>query len=711
MRARPHKLVNEVDEMAAAQVSNGSVTTERIRNVVLVGQSGSGKTSVAEALLNRARVTSRLGRVDDGTSTCDFEPEEQKRKMSLSLALAPFDWKADDGNVYRINLLDAPGYPDFVGDVEAALRVADLAVIVVSAVEGIEVQTESMWRRCAELGMPRLVFVNKEDKERADFHRVLGDLRAAFGSGIAPLELPLGEQSRLHGVADVLHEEAHEYDREGTGHVEPLPSDIVDEEHALHDQLVEEIVAGDDEQLERYLSGDTPSVDQLERTLAVEVRDNVEFPVLLGSALTGVGIDRLADFICLLGPSPIDRGGVVVTAGPSEITIEANPKGDPLALVFKTISDPYVGQLSVFKVLSGTIRQDDHLVNSSTGTDERLHGLFQLRGKEQTPVAQVVAGDIAAVAKLTNTGTGHTLAPKGMPVTCAPLLTPRAVMSVAIKARTQADDDKLGVAIQRLRAEDPTLSLTRNAETHQQLLSGTGETHLTVTLERLSRKFGLNVDTEDVKVPYRETINGKAEAEGKIKKQSGGHGQYAVANLRVAPLPRGEHFVFVDKIVGGAIPRNYVAAVHKGIEEAMVNGGVHGFPVVDVHVECFDGKFHAVDSSEMAFKTAAAIGFKEAIATAGSIVLEPVSRLQVRVPMSLQGDVLSDITTRRGRVHGTVTTDNGEQEIVAYVPTAELLRYAVDLRSMTRGRGSFRAEHDHYDVLPSNLISRAKAAR
>ena len=697
--------------MASSQVSNGSVVTERIRNVVLLGHSGSGKTSIAEALLNRARATSRMGRVDDGTSTCDFEPEEQKRKMSLSLALAPFDWTADDGASYRINLLDTPGYPDFVGEVEAALSVADLAVIVVSAVEGVEVQTEYLWRRCAELRLPRLVFVNKEDKERADFHRVLDELRSAFGSGVAPLELPLGEQSRLHGVADVLHEEAHEYDRDGKGHIEPLPTEIVDEERALHDQLVEEIVSGDDDQLERYLGGENPSVDQLERTLAGEVRDNIEFPVLLGSAQSGVGIDRLADFICLLGPSPLARGGVAVTAGTAKVTVDANPKGDSLAFVFKTITDPYVGQLSVFKVLSGTIRADDHLVNPATGTDERLHGLFQLRGKEQSPVTQVIAGDIAAVAKLANTATGHTLAPKGMPVTCAPVAMSPAVLSIAIRARTQADDDKLVLAIQRLQAEDPTLTLTRNAETHQLLLGGVGETHLAVTLERLSRKFGLNIDTDEVKVAYRETISGSAEAEGKLKKQSGGHGQFAVANLRVSPLPRGDRFAFVDRIVGGAIPRQYVAAVHKGVEEAMVNGGVHGFPVVDVRVECFDGKFHAVDSSEMAFKTAAAIGFKEAIANAGSIVLEPVSKLQVWVPMALQGDVLSDITVRRGRVHGTLTTDHGEQEIVAYVPTAELLRYAVDLRSMTRGRGSFRAEHDHYDVLPANLVGRAKAGR
>ena len=697
--------------MAAMQGSNASVPTERIRNVVLVGHSGSGKTSVAEALLSRAKVISRLGKVDDGTTTCDHEPEEQKRKMSLSAKLAPFVWLADDGNLFRVNLIDTPGYPDFVGEVEAALRVADLAVFVVSAVEGVEVQTEFLWRRCAELAMPRLVFVNKEDKERADFHRVVEQLRATFGSGIAPLELPLGEQGTLHGVADVLHEKAHEYDREGRHRVEPLPSEIVDEEHALHEQLVEEIVAGDDEQLERYLGGDIPTVDQLERTLAHEVRDGIEFPVLLGSALTGVGVDRLAEFICTLGPSPVDRGGVTVSAGTFTVTVDPNPAGDPLAFVFKTIADPYVGQLSVFKVLSGTIRVDDHLVNPATGADERLHGLFQLRGKEQTPVTQVVAGDIAAVAKLANTGTGHTLAPRGTPVTCASITTAPAVFSVAIIARTQADDDKMGPAIHRLQAEDASLMLSRNAETHQTLLSGTGETHLAVTLERLTRKFGLTIDTEEVRVAYRETVAGSADAEGKLKKQSGGHGQFAVANLRVAPLPRGARFEFVDRIVGGAIPRQYVTAVQKGVEESMAHGGVHGFPVVDVHVECFDGKFHSVDSSEMAFKTAAALGFKEAIAKAGSIVLEPISKVRIRMPMSLQGDVMGDITARRGRVHGTVTTDDGDQEVVAFVPTAEMQRYAVDLRSLTRGRGSFHTEHDHYDVLPAHLVDRAKSSQ
>ena len=685
-----------------------SYPTEKIRNVALVGHGGCGKTTLAEALLSRAKAIPRTGRVEDGSTVCDTEPEEHKRGISMSLALAPFEWTASDGERYKINLIDTPGYADFVGEVEAALRVADLAIVVVSAVEGVEVQTEYVWRRCSELGVPRMFFVTKEDKERADFHRVLEQLKASFGSGIAPLELPLGEQATLHGVADVLSEEAFEYEPDGSHHSEKMPADVADEEHQLHDQLVEEIVAGDDEQLERYLSGDVPSVAELERTLAHEVRDGIEFPVVLGSASNGVGIDRLADFICEIGPSPADRT-TTVTAGDTTVDVNADPSGQPLAFVFKTVVDQFVGQLSLFKVLSGTIKTDDHLLNAASGADERMHGLFLLRGNQQTPVSEIVAGDIAAVAKLATARTGHTLTPKGKPVTIDAIEPAPAVYGVAIKAKTQADDDKLSGALQRLMVEDTSIIVERAEETHQTVLRAAGDTHVAVTLERLARKFGVNVVTEDVRVAYRETIAGEAEAEGKVKKQSGGHGQYAVANLRVAPLDRGTGFQFVDKIVGGAIPRQYIPAVQKGIEETMVVGGVHGFPVVDVKVECFDGKFHSVDSSEMAFKTAASLGFKEAIAKARVVVLEPVSLLKVVVPAAYQGDVMGDINSRRGRVLGTDQVDGTHHEVQALVPTAELGRYAIDLRSMTGGRGSFTAMHDHYDVLPDHLVEKAKA--
>ena len=676
--------------------------TANIRNVALVGHSGSGKTTLVEALLARSGAIARIGRVEDGTTLSDTEPEEVKRRISLSLAVAPVEWEG-----CKLNFLDTPGYADFMGEVEAALSVADLAVFVVSAVDGVEVQTEVIWRRCVELGLPRMVFVNKEDKERADFHRVLAQLRDTFGSGFAPLELPIGEEAAFHGVADLLSDQAFAYEADGKHHTEPMPPELEDEEHRVHDELVEEIVSGDDEQLERYLAGEVPTVEELERALAHEVVEGTEFPVVVGSALTGVGIDRLADFICRIGPSPVSRP-VTVRAGDQEVPVAAEDSGQPLAYVFRTIADPFVGQLSLFKVLSGTIKVDDHLVNVRSGTDERLHGLFHLRGKEQTPAPSLLAGDIGAVAKLTATHTGDTLAPKGSPVRVVAIPPPPAVLSFAVRPRTQADDDKLGGALQRLQAEDQALVVERNEETRQTLLRGVGETHLAVSLERLARKFGVNVDTEEVRVPYRETITGNAEAEGKVKKQTGGHGQFAVANLRVEPVGRGEGFSFVDSIVGGAIPRQYIPAVQKGIEDTMATGGVHGFPVVDVKVQCYDGKYHNVDSSEMAFRTAASVGFKDALSKAGVVVLEPVSLLTVRVPSSYQGDVMGDINSRRGRVQGT-NTDGGFSEVSALVPTAEILRYAIDLRSMTGGRGSFTATHDHYDVLPSHLVDRAKA--
>ena len=396
-----------------------------------------------------------------------------------------------------------------------------------------------------------------------------------------------------------------------------------------------------------------------------------------------------------------------MVAGDDLVEVAADKGAKPLLYVFKTIADPFVGQLSVFKVLSGVVRADDHLVNSRTGTDERLHGLFVLRGKEQMPVTEVSAGDLAAVAKLASVHTGDTLAPKGLPVRVDGIEVAVPQYGVAIVPRTQADDDKLGSAIARLQAEDPLLHVERNDETHQTVLRGLGDTHVAVALERLARKFGVNVDTAPVRVAYRETIAGHADVEGKVKKQSGGHGQFAVAQMRVSPLPRGAGFAFVDSVVGGAIPRNLIPAVQKGVEETMVGGGLHGFPIVDVQVDCYDGKYHSVDSSEMAFKTAASVGLKDALAKAGVVVLEPVSLVRISVPSNHQGEVMGDITTKRGRVLGTDTADHGEQVVTAHVPTREIQRYAVELRSMTGGRGRFTAEHDHYDVLPSHLVDAA----
>ncbi|MGH9133288.1 MAG: elongation factor G [Ilumatobacteraceae bacterium] len=684
--------------------------TDRIRNVALVGHGGVGKTTLAEALLHRAGVTTRAGTIEDGNTVTDTEPEEIARRMSISLAIAPFEWQASDGNTYKINLIDTPGYPDFVADVDAALSVADLAVIVTSAVDGIEVGTELVWRKCEELGLPRMIFVTREDKHRADFHAVLDELRRGFGHGCTPLELPLGEEDAFHGVADVLSEQALEYESDGQHHNEPIPVDMVDEEHRMHDELVEEIVSGDDGQLEKYLTGEIPTIGELERTLAHEVLDCAEFPVLVGSGHTSVGVDRLADFICELGPSPADRPAKVV-AGGDEVAVAADPDAQQLAYVFKTVADQYVGQISLFKVLSGTLRNDDHLVEAATGTDERLHGLFHLRGSEHFDASRLIAGDIGAVSKLAAATTGSTLAPKGKPVRVPPLEAPAAGYGVALKPVTQSDDDKLSGALQRLVVEDPALVVGFHDETHQTVLRGVGDIHVAVALARLERKFGVHVTTEEVRVAYRETILAAGQAEGRVKKQSGGHGQYAVAYLRVAPLGRGDGFQFVDSVVGGAIPKNYIAAVNKGVEEAAATGGAHGFPVVDVRVECYDGKTHSVDSSDMAFKTAAAQGFRDAVTHASPVILEPISLLTVTVPTELQGDVLSDVSTRRGRVIGSDVDTDGHQIITAHIPTAELQRYAMDLRAMTGGRGTFWSHHDHYDVLPSHLVmSVTKAA-
>ena len=537
--------------------------TDRIRNVALVGHGGAGKTSLAEALLHRAGVTKRLGRVEDGTTVCDFTPEEHRRGLSLSLAVAPFEWRG-----HKVNLVDAPGYADFLGDVAAALRVADLAVFVVSAVDGVQVQTEVAWRMASQLGIPRLVFVNKLDRERADFDATLAQLRERLGAGVAPLELPIGAEASFRGIADLLTDTAHVYDK-GVPHTEPVPDDMEALEQQVHDNLVEGIVVADDDLLERYLEGEPIGLDELEQTLHDGIAAASVFPVVVGSATQEIGIDRLADFLVEIGPSPVDHP-TTVTAGDVEVDVPADPDGEPLAFVFKTVVDPYVGQVSLFRVLSGRIRVDDHLANSRTGVDERLHGLLSLRGKDQQPVTELVAGDIGAVAKLSGTATGDTLAPPGMPVKLAPIDQPEPVLAVAVVPATQADEDKLAPALHRLADEDPSLRIERVDETHQTLLRGTGETHLQITLEKLARKFGANVSTEPVRVPYRETISAAVTGvEGRHKKQTGGHGQFGVAVIDLEPLPRGAGFEFVDKIVGGAISRSYIPAVQKGIEEAM----------------------------------------------------------------------------------------------------------------------------------------------
>ncbi len=535
--------------------------------------------------------------------------------------------------------------------------------------------------------------MNKLDRERASFQRTLDSLKDAFGTGVAPLELPIGEEASFTGVVDLLTDEAVTYSgSDGKGVTGPVPEEMAVEEHSVHDALVEGIVVADDDLMERYLDDEQLSVPELEQALAKGIKEASVFPVLCGSATKLIGVDRLAHFIAEEGPPPEVGDGAAAV------------------FVFKTIVDPYVGRVNLFKVLQGTVKTDDHLVNGRTMTDERMHQVSTMRGKEQETAKEVPAGDIAAVAKLTDTTTGDVLGTRGADVEVEPLEAPEPTLAVAITAKSKGDEDKLANALHRLQDEDPAIRVDRNSETHQTLLSGMGETHLGIAIERLSRKFGVEVATEDVKVAYRETITSIADAEGKYKKQTGGHGQFGVAFVRVEPLERGTGFEFGDEIVGGAIPRQFIPAVEKGIQETMSTGGVFGFPVVDVRATVYDGKYHSVDSSEMSFKMAGSIGFKDAMAKATPILLEPISELVVVAPEASQGDIMGDLNSKRGRIQGTAAIGRGEVEIVALVPTSEVLRYAIDLRSMTAGRGRFAMKHSHYDPMPSHLVDKVAAA-
>jgi elongation factor G len=709
----------------------------QVRNVAFVGHGGSGKTTLTEAVLLCSGSINRAGKVEDGTSVSDFEPEEQAHHMSTSLSLAALEWRG-----YKVNILDTPGYADFVPEALAALSVADLAVFVVSAVDGVEVQTEVFWRAAAALGIPRLIFMNKLDRDRADFSNVLQQLHDTFGAGVAPLELPIGEEHEFHGIADLLTDSAFLYE---TGKCVAtkgsIPDSIAEREHTVRDSLVEGIVVADDDLMTRYLEGEEEiSAEELAKTLARGIVSSQVFPVICGSAAKLVGIDRLLDAICDVAPSPLERPPALVqpvAGGDGVVEVPLDPAGQSLALVFKTVADPYVGKISLFKVVSGTVRPDAVLFNSRTKAEERLHALFTLRGKEQLQLTEVPAGDIGAVAKLASTNTGDTLTPRNQPVTLVrpalPWITGAPatvgsdgyldgnttwlseaalpVLSVAIRPKSKADEDKLMTALHRLQEEDPTLLVRRDDETHQTVLSGTGEAHLGIAMERLARKFGVAVESEDLVIPYRETVSVTAEAEGKYKKQTGGHGQFGVASLRIEPRERGEGFEFVDNIVGGVIPRQYIPAVQKGAEEAMADGGNFGWPVVDIRVTAFDGKHHPVDSSELSFKMAGALAVREALAKAGPVILEPISLLEVTVPNAYQGDVLGDLNSRRGRVQGTENGQPGESIITALVPTSELVRYAIDLRSLTGGRGRFKAHHDHYDAMPQNLWDKVRKER
>ena len=680
---------------------------EAIRNVGLFGHQGTGKTSLAEALVFLSGATTRVGRIEDGNTVCDFEPEEIKKGLSVSLALAPVEWHG-----HKINLIDVPGYADFIGEAQAALRVVDLAIFVLSAVEGVQVQHQIVWSMAGKLNVPRVVFINKLDRERASFSRTLAELSEKLGSGFAPVDLPIGEEHNFSGVVDVLSRKAYRYDGSGKAVETELSGPLADEAERLHTQIEESVAETDDTLLERYLEGGEITMEEVVRGLAKGLLAGSVTPVLVGSATKLIGIDRLADSIVEEGPSPLARGAAEGIKPGTQQTIQLPPSPDAptSAFVFKTVSDPYVGRISLFRVFSGRLQPDSTVYNATQGTDERIHQIFTLRGKTQVPLMEVLAGDIAAVAKLSHTHSGDTIAEKATPIVYPPLDAPDRALAKAIAPKTKGDEDKLMTGLARLQEEDPALSVERNGETHQTLLWGTGETHLEVTLERLHRKFGVDVAEIPLRIAYRETVRGKAHAMGRHVKQTGGHGQYAIAHVDVEPSERGAGFEFVDKIVGGVVPNQFIPSVQKGVEKQLTEGVIAGYPVVDVRVTLFDGKFHPVDSSDIAFQLAGGHGFREAAQAAGVVLLEPIMDLEVVVPDAYLGDIMGDLNSKRGRIQGSGSIGNGEVEIVALVPTSEVLRYAIDLRSVTAGRGRFTMRHSHYDPVPSQLAAKVAVA-
>lgn len=675
--------------------------TDRIRNVALVGHGGAGKTSLTEALLFAAGAINRTGRVEDGNTVSDFDPDEVAKGISISLSLAPFEWKE-----HKVNLLDAPGYADFVGDVEAGMRAADAAIIVISAVEGLEVQARVAWDIAEHLGLPRAIFINKLDRERASYQRTLDELIATFGTKVAPLHLPIGEEAEFSGVVDLLGDRAFTYN--GSRTEGPIPEALSAQEAALHQKIVESVVETDDELMERYLEGGTIEGKEIIAALSKAVASGTTVPVLCGSATKGIGVDLLAEFIVEEVPSPAERPPTKATKGGEEIELAPDPDGPLAALVFKTLSDPYVGKLTFFRVYSGTFRPDQAVFNVTRDAEERVGQVHTLRGKHQETVSEVPAGDIGALAKLSHTITGDTLCMRSAPIVLPAIEFPDPILSVAIEPKTKGDEDKLSTALHKLADEDPTFRTERNPETHQTLIMGMGEAHLDVIVHRLSRHH-VEVNTLPPKVAYRETVRKTASAQGRHVKQSGGRGQYAVCSLELSPLPRGGGFEFQNAIVGGAIPGNFIPSVEKGCRKTLEEGVLAGYQVVDVKAKLFDGKFHTVDSSDIAFQLAGGLAFKDAAREAGIVLLEPIMDLDVITPDDTVGDIMGDLSSKRARIEGTEPIGRGWTHIKAKVPQGEILRYAIDLRSKTGGRATFRVAFSHYEEAPSNVQEKVVA--
>jgi elongation factor G len=671
-----------------------------IRNVAVVGHNDTGKTTLVSQLLFNAGATTRLGRVEDGTTTTDFDPDEIDRKHSISAAVAFAEWKNT-----KINLIDTPGFGIFLMEARAALRVADSAAIVVSGVTGVEVTTEKVWKFAEEYGLPRIVVVNKLDRERASFSRTLEALQKKFGKNVVPLQLPIGEEHAFKGVIDLVAMKAYTYANDGSGKFDTvdIPADLKGEADEWREKLIEKVAEGDDTLMEKFFEQGGLSQEELLDGLKREVSHHQIFPLFLTSASHNIGGHAVLDAIVSMLPSADESKTIDGTDRNSQaITFERRAEAFPAALVFKTFSDPFSGRVSLFRVYSGTIKCDTSYWNTTKDHEERVGKLQLLQGKQQVPVTELRAGDIGAVAKLKDVQTGDTLAAKDHFIVIPHIQYPEAAIAFAVEAKSRGDEDKLSSAIHRIIEEDPTIRFARDEQTKEFLISGQGQLHVEIIVQKLKKKYGVDVILHPPKVPYRETITKPADAHGRHKKQSGGHGQFADCKITVEPLPRGADFEFVDEIFGGAIPRQYIPAVEKGIQDARVKGYLAGYPMVDFRVRLKDGQYHDVDSSEMAFKIAGSLAYQDAMEKAKPTLLEPIMHVDITAPSEYVGDIMGDLNSRRGRVEG-VDAEEDTQTVKARVPLAEMLTYGSTLRSITQGRGSFHMEFSHYEEVPRNL--------
>jgi len=662
---------------------------DKIRNIGIVAHGGSGKTSLVEAALFNAGATNRLGRVEDGTTTADYHPEEVGRQITIHASLIPCEWKG-----HKLNLLDTPGYSDFIGEVKGVLRVVDSTVFVVSAVDGVEVQTEIIWDFADDGQMPRMVFVNKMDRENANFYKVLDELRESFAANFAPVQLPIGQALEFSGVVDILEQKAYSF-KDGKAQEIAIPDDMAGAIAENREKLVEAAVEGDDELMMKYLEGEELTPEEIKTGLAAGVKAGKVVPVLCGSATKNMAVTNLLDFMFNYLPAP------------------AVEEGKPFsALVFKTLADPYVGKMNFLRVYTGKLRGDMTVLNANKEKTEKIGQILFTRGKATAPTPEVLAGDLAVLVKLQDVDTGDTLCEKDNPVKLEGIDFPNPTLAVAILPKSKGDEDKLGSAMSKLLEEDKTVRIKKNLETKQTLVTGMGEMHLDIIMERLKRRYGVDILTEDPRVPYRETIRSEVKVEGKHKKQTGGHGQYGHVWLRMEPLMDGD-FVFTEEVFGGSVPRNYFPAVEKGVREAMTEGVLAGYPVTGIKAVLVDGSYHPVDSSELAFKLAATLAFKKGAQQAKPVLLEPIVSVEVTVPENFMGDIISDFNTKRGRILG-MEPGGKETKVRAQVPQSEMYRYAIDLKSMTQGRGSFQMEFLGYEEVPGRLaedvIKKAKAA-